>query len=166
MAASSVKDDDRSQNGGEGIMSIPGAEDTIDASTFEQILEMDEDEDEREFSKSIVYDFFTQAESTFVKMDTSVEKKDLKTLSELGHFLKGSSATLGLSKVKDSCEKIQHYGQKKDETGTKDITEEVALKKLEDIIKQTKDEFHEVEKVLKEFYNDEDDDDNDDKDDE
>jgi osomolarity two-component system phosphorelay intermediate protein YPD1 len=56
----------------------------------------------------------------------------------------------------------------KDETGTKDITEEVALKKLEDIIKQTKDEFHEVEKVLKEFYNDDedDDDDNDDKDDE
>jgi osomolarity two-component system phosphorelay intermediate protein YPD1 len=53
-------------------MSIPGAEDTIDASTFEQILEMDEDEDEREFSKSIVYDFFTQAEGTFVKMDTSV----------------------------------------------------------------------------------------------
>jgi len=41
------------------------------------------------------------------------EKKDgdyLKTLSELGHFLKGSSATLGLTKVKDSCEKIQHYG--------------------------------------------------------
>jgi len=155
MAASSVKDEDRqSQNGGEGIMSIPGAEDTIDPSTFEQILEMDEDEDEREFSKSIVYDFFTQAESTFVKMDTSLEKKDLKTLSELGHFLKGSSATLGLTKVKDSCEKIQHYGQKKDETGTKDITEEDSLEKLDKIITQTKDEFHEVEKVLKEFYND------------
>lgn len=53
-------------------MSIPGAEDTIDPSTFEQILEMDEDEDEREFSKSIVYDFFTQAEGTFKKMDTSL----------------------------------------------------------------------------------------------
>lgn len=53
-------------------MSIPGAEDTIDPSTFEQILEMDEDEAEREFSKSIVYDFFTQAEGTFVKMDTSL----------------------------------------------------------------------------------------------
>ena len=82
------------------------------------------------------------------------EKKDLKTLSELGHFLKGSSATLGLTKVKDSCEKIQHYGQKKDETGTKDITEEDSLEKLDKIITQTKDEFHEVEKVLKEFYND------------
>jgi len=54
------------------IMSIPGAEDKIDASTFEQILEMDDDEDEREFSKSIVYDFFTQAESTFEKMDANL----------------------------------------------------------------------------------------------
>ena len=37
-----------------------------------QILEMDDDEDEREFSKSIVYDFFTQAEGTFQKMDGSL----------------------------------------------------------------------------------------------
>ncbi|KAH6618924.1 signal transduction histidine kinase [Boeremia exigua] len=144
-----------SVNGGEGIMSIPGAEDTIDPSTFEQILEMDEDEAEREFSRSIVYDFFTQAEGTFVKMDTSLEKKELKTLSELGHFLKGSSATLGLTKVKDSCEKIQNYGQLKDVTGIKDIKEDEALKSLDKIIKQAKDEFHEVEKVLKKFYDDE-----------
>jgi osomolarity two-component system phosphorelay intermediate protein YPD1 len=53
-------------------MAIPGAEDTIDPATFEQILEMDEDEVEREFSKSIVFDFFGQADSTFVKMDTSL----------------------------------------------------------------------------------------------
>lgn len=57
---------------GEGIMSIPGAEDTIDQSTFEQILEMDEDEVDREFSKSIVFDFFGQADSTFAKMDANL----------------------------------------------------------------------------------------------
>ncbi|PVI07142.1 histidine-phosphotransfer domain, HPT domain-containing protein [Periconia macrospinosa] len=133
-------------------MAIPGAKDSIDALTFEQILEMDDDEDERDFSKSIVYDFFSQAESTFGKMETSLEAKDLKTLSELGHFLKGSSATLGLTKVKDSCEKIQHYGEKKDETGTKDITEEEGLSKLKTTIEQAKKEFEEVEKVLKKFY--------------
>jgi len=60
-------------NGGDdGIMSIPGAEDQIDPATFEQILEMDDDEEEREFSKSIVYDFFGQADSTFAKMDKSL----------------------------------------------------------------------------------------------
>jgi osomolarity two-component system phosphorelay intermediate protein YPD1 len=33
---------------------------------------MDDDEDEREFSKSIVYGFFEQAENTFEKMDSAV----------------------------------------------------------------------------------------------
>lgn len=135
-------------------MSIPGAADSIDQPTFEQILEMDDDEDERDFSKSIVYDFFSQAETTFDNMDKALEKSDLKDLSELGHFLKGSSATLGLTKVKDSCEKIQNFGQLKDEAGTKDITKEEAQKKLGAIIKQAKVEFDEVEKVLKKFYKD------------
>lgn len=78
----------------------------------------------------------------------------MKDLSELGHFLKGSSATLGLTKVKDSCEKIQHYGQLKDDSGTKDITEEEARKKLKTIIAQAKKEFEDVKEVLKEFYKD------------
>lgn len=51
---------------------MPEFGDSIDFVTFEQILEMDDDEDEREFSKSIVYDFFQQAESTFQKMDASL----------------------------------------------------------------------------------------------
>jgi len=140
------------------IMSIPGAEDQIDPATFEQILEMDDDEDEREFSKSIVYDFFGQAETTFKKMDAELKKEDdtdaMKELSELGHFLKGSSATLGLTKVKDSCEKIQHYGSLKDEAGTKDIKEKEAREKLAKIIEQCKKEFADVKDVLKEFYKD------------
>lgn len=53
-------------------MAIPGATDSIDSATFEQILEMDDDEEEREFSRSIVYDFFAQAENTFDDMDTNL----------------------------------------------------------------------------------------------
>jgi hypothetical protein len=40
----------------------------LDESTFEQILEMDDDEEDRDFSKSIVYGFFEQAENTFKKI--------------------------------------------------------------------------------------------------
>jgi osomolarity two-component system phosphorelay intermediate protein YPD1 len=87
------------------------------------------------------------------------EGKYLKELSELGHFLKGSSATLGLTKVKDSCEKIQHYGQLKDDAGTKDITEDKAQENLAKIIKQAKTEFSEVKDILKKFYQDEGDED-------
>jgi len=51
---------------------FPEFGDNIDSATFEQILEMDDDEEEREFSKSIVYDFFQQADSTFQKMDENL----------------------------------------------------------------------------------------------
>lgn len=44
----------------------------IDVMTFEQILEMDDDEDGREFSRSIVFGFFEQAEATFVKMEDAL----------------------------------------------------------------------------------------------
>ncbi|KAK8198491.1 Phosphorelay intermediate protein [Zalaria obscura] len=135
---------------------MPEFGDSIDSATFEQILEMDDDEEEREFSKSIVYDFFEQAKSTFVKMDSNLEKKDLAQLSALGHFLKGSSATLGLTKVKDSCEKIQHFGAHKDETGTRDEPDEkTCLKNCESTIAAAKEEFREVEKMLRRFYHDE-----------
>jgi osomolarity two-component system, phosphorelay intermediate protein YPD1 len=39
--------------------------------TFGQILEMDDDED-REFSKSIIWNYFEQAGSTFVDMATAL----------------------------------------------------------------------------------------------
>lgn len=137
----------------EGSVGLPDLGDSIDALTFEQILEMDDDEDEREFSKSIVFGFFEQAEQTFTKMDEALKEKDLPQLSSLGHFLKGSSATLGLTKVKDSCEKIQHYGQKKDEAGTTDEPDEkLCLERIKDTLEAVKEEYAEVEKVLKKFY--------------
>lgn len=42
--------------------------DSIDKATFDQILEMDDDDDQ-DFSKGIVFGFFDQAESTFEKME-------------------------------------------------------------------------------------------------
>jgi osomolarity two-component system phosphorelay intermediate protein YPD1 len=40
----------------------------VDPSTFQQILEMDDDDDDT-FSRQIIVDFFEQAETTFEKMD-------------------------------------------------------------------------------------------------
>jgi osomolarity two-component system, phosphorelay intermediate protein YPD1 len=53
---------------------VPQAEDfdfgdNVDLATFEQILDMDEEPSEREFSQGIVFDFFNQAEGTFADMD-------------------------------------------------------------------------------------------------
>jgi len=84
----------------------------IDHGIFDQLLQMDDDDD-REFSKSIVWNYFEQAETTFKEMEDSIKQKDLPTLSAKGHFLKGSSAALGIEKVKQACEQIQNYGAKK-----------------------------------------------------
>ena len=64
-------DDDTAQSE-EGSVGISDLGESIDVLTFEQILEMDDDEEEREFSRSIVFGFFEQAEQTFVKMDDAV----------------------------------------------------------------------------------------------
>ncbi|OJK04101.1 hypothetical protein ASPACDRAFT_39717 [Aspergillus aculeatus ATCC 16872] len=125
---------------------------TIDQNTFEQILEMD-DEGDNDFSKGIVFGFFDQAENTFDKMEKHLADKDLAELSSLGHYLKGSSATLGLIKVKDACEKIQHYGAGKDETGTNDEPDqEVSLENIRKTLTQVKKDYKEVEDFLRRYY--------------
>ncbi|KAL9633881.1 MAG: hypothetical protein Q9164_004422, partial [Protoblastenia rupestris] len=127
--------------------------DNVDHATFEQILEMDDDEDEREFSRGIVFGFFDQAANTFAGMDKALKEKDLLELSSLGHFLKGSSATLGLSKVKDSCEKMQHFGAHKDESGNSvDESDEYFLDKTRQTLEQVKGEYSIAEGVLRNFY--------------
>lgn len=127
--------------------------DNVDTSTFEQILEMDDDEDEKEFSRSIVIGFFEQAETTFMQIETALESKDLPKLSSLGHFLKGSSATLGLTKVKNSCEKIQHFGQKKDQEGIADEEdEEKCLKRIDETFQILKKDYIEAVNILKTFF--------------
>lgn len=84
------------------------------------------------------------------------EEKKLSDLSSLGHFLKGSSATLGLSKVKEACEKIQHYGAGKDETGTADEPDQsTSLKNIEKTLTQVKVDYKEVEVFLRRFYDEE-----------
>lgn len=81
------------------------------------------------------------------------DAKNLDELSKLGHFLKGSSATLGLTKVKDSCEKIQRYGKKENEDGTPETDEELCLSRVTDTLKSLKTEYTEAETALKKFFN-------------
>lgn len=90
---------------------------------------------------------------------------DLITLSRKGHFLKGSSAALGLNKVKASCEKMrescigaisspacfltlyhcrssesEHYGNRKKANGEGALTEEEAMERCKELLEQLKGE--------------------------
>ncbi|KAF8742310.1 hypothetical protein AX14_005476 [Amanita brunnescens Koide BX004] len=113
-------------------------DDVIDKETFDQILDLDED---GAFLSEMIEAFFEQATKTFKEMDEALDAEDLKTLHSLGHFLKGSSAAIGVSKVKESCEQIQHYGVCRDEELHKDLSEKEALAKTRDRLKQVKTEY-------------------------
>lgn len=128
----------------------------IDMDIFSQLLEMD-DEDDREFSKSIVWNYFDQAITTFKEMDAALGTKNLTELSTLGHFLKGSSAAVGVIKVRDSCEHMQHYGKCHGEDGVSDLTEDEALERLTVTLRDVKVQYREAAKALKAFYDEEDD---------
>ena len=120
--------------------------------TFGQILELDEDDPDQTFSKSIISGYFEQFDTTYDELETAVTRKDLPKLSSLGHFLKGSSAALGVWKVQHTCEAIQHVGNCKDETTMSAISKDEALKRLDVLYKRTKVEFDEAKLWFEKEY--------------
>ena len=77
---------------------------------------------------------------------------DLPQLGRLGHFLKGSSASLGIIKLQHLCQNIQYYGNSKDESGTADIDPKEAKSRIERALSQARLEFAQAEQELASFY--------------
>lgn len=140
------------QNDNDLLDHLQPLEGAIDIPTFTQILEMDDSEDDREFSKSIVFGFFEQAEETFESMESALGEGNLEELYRLGHFLKGSSATIGLTKVKDSCEKIQRYGKKEKLDGSPEPDEKLCLRLISSVLVTAKSEYEEARGKLRTFF--------------
>ncbi|KAG9097841.1 hypothetical protein FRC06_007123 [Ceratobasidium sp. 370] len=133
---------------------IPDPKETldIDETVFSQITEMDDEDPECEFSREIVADYFKQAATTFKELRQALAKKDLAVLSAKGHFLKGSSAALGVKKVQESCEHLQHYGAKRDEIVGIDLTETQALRRITLIMPRLERDYALAEKWLRNYY--------------
>ncbi|CRK20657.1 hypothetical protein BN1723_002625 [Verticillium longisporum] len=64
----------------------------------------------------------------------------------------GSSATLGLVKVRDNCEKIQRFGKKEKEDGSPLLDEKVCLEKIAETLKTLETDYADVEQVLKQYF--------------
>ncbi|KAJ1342616.1 hypothetical protein BSLG_002714 [Batrachochytrium salamandrivorans] len=75
----------------------------VDAAVLIQLLELDEDDIHREFSRGLLSNYFSQAQQTIASIRASMETHDLETVSRLGHFLKGSSAAIGLRMIRSTC---------------------------------------------------------------
>ncbi|KAK6460368.1 putative response regulator phosphotransferase [Scheffersomyces coipomensis] len=82
----------------------------VDWSVFSELLVMDEDEEG--FSLFLFKTFVDQVIETFQSLDKNLISKDLNELSDLGHYLKGSAAAIGLIQISSQCERIQNYGHK------------------------------------------------------
>jgi len=120
--------------------------------TFEQILELDEDDPDRTFSIGIVENYYEQVDQTFKDMSSALEKQDLAKLSDLGHFLKGSSAALGVTKVQATCETMQHYGKLKGEKGEGELDKEEAVKRIEALVARVRIEYAEAKEWFDAFF--------------
>ena len=127
----------------------------VEKDMFQQILSLDDDQDNYEFTKQLVDQFFDQAQQTISQIELLMyafllifrKQGNLAEISKQGHFLKGSSAALGLARIRSACEAIQHYGLGKDpynsmspisvEVAITNVTHlTVILKELNDISKQ------------------------------
>ncbi|KAJ7263976.1 hypothetical protein B0H12DRAFT_1068793 [Mycena haematopus] len=113
----------------------------IDMTIFGQILELDDD-DTHEFSKEMVSAFFLQASTTFDDMNKAL------ALSQ------GLVRRAGHPQVQDACEKIQHYGDLRDEVADKDLSPTEALDKIRLLLAEVKTEFTDAERWLKKWYKD------------
>ncbi|KAF5382287.1 hypothetical protein D9757_008497 [Collybiopsis confluens] len=152
VKSSSPKYTSSTQENGEGEVEASSSSNVIiDMSIFNQILELDEDET-HEFSQEMVEEYYSQAAQTFKDMDAALANKDLTKLSDLGHFLKGSSATLGVTHVQSSCEKIQRYGQLRDEEKGIDLSDKQALDLIAQLVSQVKVEYAVAEKWMRNWY--------------
>ncbi|KAJ2001574.1 Phosphorelay intermediate protein [Coemansia thaxteri] len=125
----------------------------LDLDAFNQLLSMDDENDEEyEFSRDIVHNYFEQATTTFADMDKALLDKDLSKLSSLGHFLKGSSATIGVKKVQECCKHIQYLGKLQGPSGEGSVDQEQALRQIEEELKIGKREYQKAEEFLSFFY--------------
>ncbi|VUC33729.1 unnamed protein product [Clonostachys rosea] len=93
------------------------AKKVLDIEVFNQILEMDDDPVQREFSSEIVLSFFEETEKVLTSIEEEVEQANFPLLACLGERVKGSAATLGLEKVSESGRKIHCFGFRKTEDG-------------------------------------------------
>ena len=81
------------------------------------------------------------------------EKEDFKTLSDLSHSLKGSSAGLGLQRVQETCAVIERYGKEQTQSHDGDtLTSTEAVKRIRPRLKEVEEENGTAESWIKEWY--------------
>ncbi|KAK0645796.1 signal transduction histidine kinase [Cercophora newfieldiana] len=130
---------------------MPDFGDHVDMEAFNKVLEMDDNSDDREFSRAIVQEYFDQFETTIQEIDAAFGSQNLPALAKIGHFLGNSSAVIGFTKISQICELIKMYGSKRQPDGTP-AEVPICLSNIQTAIADIKPEYEEVKKIVLEFY--------------
>lgn len=80
----------------------------VDMQSFNQILALDENDPNREFSKTLIWAWCDQAEMAVEEMEIYLARDNIVDAANKAHYLKGSSASLGLLRVSHTCQSIYH----------------------------------------------------------
>ncbi|KAI4746727.1 hypothetical protein E4T50_02978 [Aureobasidium sp. EXF-12298] len=132
--------------GGHKVGELAGAQIThaIDAKVFSSILDLDDNEDQN-FSWSLVFDFIELAKQTLDEMDAclSREQNDFKQLRDKATFLRGPFTTLGAYRMEGTCARIQQLVVE----GTRATLDTAAS-----LIQEARERFLVAEKALHQLY--------------
>jgi osomolarity two-component system phosphorelay intermediate protein YPD1 len=80
-------------------------------------------------------------------------QRDLPKLSFLARFFKGSASAYGLRKVRQCCEKIEHYGSKRNEDGSAaEYDEDLCLSRINSEISILRNTLTEAQMAFEFFY--------------
>ncbi|KAI8634146.1 hypothetical protein F5Y19DRAFT_412130 [Xylariaceae sp. FL1651] len=135
----------------------------VDHQTFEQILEMDDDDDiGREFSRSIVQGLILDGDRYIEILKESICKMDLSNIEGNAHVWKGHCYSIGIRPLGALCEQLQLFARYarcdrlkiwQDIYGfTGDLGVKDAPEWLVRQLKLIEDEQRKAEKALKTFY--------------
>ncbi|KAG8978333.1 hypothetical protein FRB94_013717 [Tulasnella sp. JGI-2019a] len=122
----------------------------IDMNTFQEILDLGEDDES--FSKSVVQTYYSQADETLEEMEKALARKDLAQLFSLAYFLKDSSLALGVTKVQATCWTIHINSQLKEDDRSGDLDKDEAVKRIGLLVERVGGEIDEAKKWFNKFY--------------
>lgn len=105
----------------------------LNAEAVEQLFALDDDDDD--FSTNMLEEFAKQATECVEKMRADLKAGNFNDLSRAGHFLKGSSYTMGSVEIPDICAEIEHSPM---------LTLNVTLSKLSHAISRFLEEINRI----------------------
>ncbi|KAK0622768.1 hypothetical protein B0T14DRAFT_514442 [Immersiella caudata] len=132
---------------------MPDFGDHVDMHKFQAVLDMDGEGEDREFSRTVVEEYFRQFEVAIDEIDAAIGSQDLHSLASLGSTLGGSSRSLGFTKIADGCSLVEENGIVSGRKVNADGGDTgVRLGKIQQAVLQMKPDFEEAKRLVLDFY--------------